>query len=42
MAVRITQKDIKFFSDIASRTANVLPFEKDTPAKQRKRIKKSD
>lgn len=39
--MKITQKDLKYFSDIASRTASVLPFAEDTPAQKKKRIKQA-
>ena len=38
--MKITQKDLKHFADIASKTASVLPFEKDTPSNKKQRIKK--
>lgn len=39
--MRITQKDLKHFADIASKTASVLPFEKDTQSIKKQRIKKA-
>ncbi len=39
--VRITQKDYKNFSDIASKTSSVKPFHNDTPTKQKQRIRKA-
>ena len=39
--MRITQKDLKHFADIASKTASVLPFEKDTQNIKKQRIKKA-